>query len=100
MQSVLIQKMKESIRDRHDNYLRICNQKDQERDKVVKVCADEFPNMRRILEHSTQSLAGVFDNKIQNSQELNEIRSAHGMLKSKVKILEEELDKALIKIKA
>jgi hypothetical protein len=31
---------------------------------------------------------------------MNELRSAHSMLKSKVKILEEELEKALIRIKA
>ena len=53
----------------------------------MKLCCDEFPAIKKVLEHSTQSLGSVFENKIQNSQELNELRSAHGMLKSKVKIL-------------
>ena len=73
--------------------------KDTERVRLAKMCTDELPSIARSLAVHVKSIDGVFTAKIQSSQELTDARSAHQMLKSKVRILEEELEKALVKCK-
>ena len=91
--------MKTSLWERNETWERVIQLKETERNRLVKLCAEELQIIANALQYSTQNMETVFSSKVQNSQELQEIKSSQQMLKSKVRILESELDKALTKCK-
>jgi hypothetical protein len=68
--------------------------------RLVRICNEELPSICQSLNKNVKSIDSVFSAKIQSSHELSDVRSAHQMLKSKVRILEEELEKALVKCRS
>jgi hypothetical protein len=69
--------------------------KDTERNRLVKVFNDELPMIAHSLSTNTKNIDTIISLKIKNSNELKESSNANSMLKSKVRILESELDKVL-----
>ena len=54
--------------------------------------------LAKTLEQSSGSIQEMLKGKQENSTELEDVRQLHNMTKTKIKILEEELEKALQKI--
>ena len=59
---------------------------------------DELPLLAKTLEQSSGSIQEMLKGKQEDSTELEDVRQLHNMTKTKIKILEEELEKALQKI--
>ena len=78
--------------DTEDRHIK---RKDKERDKVQKLLKDELPLLAKTLEQSSGSIQEMLKGKQENSTELEDVRQLHNMTKTKIKILEEELEKAL-----
>ena len=94
-QASLIGRLKQSIHDHNEAWDRIVTLKDTERNRLVKVFNDELPMIAHSLSTNTKNIDTIISLKIKNSNELKESSNANSMLKSKVRILESELDKVL-----
>lgn len=69
--------------------------KNTERNRLSKVFNDELPMIAHSLSVNTKNIDTIISLKIKNSNELKESSNVNSMLKSKVRILESELDKVL-----
>ena len=69
--------------------------KDKEREKVSKLLIDELPLLAETLNQSSFTMKTMFKVKQDDTTELDEVKQLHEMTKTKIKILEEELEKAL-----
>ena len=74
---------------------RVSKRKDKERERIVKLFTDELPLLNETLSQSHKSVTNFFQTSQVDSQEIRDLRQINEMKSTKIKILEQELEKSL-----
>ena len=94
-QTNLINEYKNQLLLKDSTIDRICRRKDKEREKIEQLIVEEVPLLTKTLVQGKDNLASYQTKRMEDDKDIRDLRQVGEMKACKIKILQEELEKAL-----